>query len=670
MDWKTAEREYTDAVIGETTLGRLFEDSAQRTPNHPAQMYKGGIYDRTLVPDVLDAPGPGEWGTITYTEMRDVVKKLAAGFRDLGVDPGDRVGIFADTRMEWAQSDFALLSAGAVITTVYPGSSPKKVAYLLGDCEASAVLVENQELLDRVLEVEDDLDLEFIVSFDGLEEASKREDIYELVDIYDRGSEVFDDDAYQEWIDAPAMDDLSSLIYTSGTTGKPKGVELTHRNFRSNVNQARRRFGPRPDRDPTFPSIDEDTRIVSFLPLAHVFERMAGHFLMFASGACVAYAESPDTLRDDFAAVEPTAGTSVPRVYEKIYDAIREQAAESPIKERIFNWAVDVGVTYQQTADPGPLLEAKRAVADKLVFSTVRDALGGNIELLISGGGSLSAELGYLYHAMGLPIYEGYGLTETSPVVTTNPPEDPKVGTIGPSVVNLDLAIDESAVEQSTFEDDPGTVGELLVRGPNVTDGYWNSPEATERAFTEDIPDEWITEDADFDGDGPWFRTGDIVHRRPDGYFEFRERQKQILVLSTGKNVAPAPIEDGFAASQLIEQAMVVGDGEKFVSAILVPNLDHVRDWAADEGIDLPADDEAVCAHDRVRAYVQTEVDRVNEAFEAHETIKTFKLVPTEFTKENELLTPTMKKKRRTIESRFDEAIQEMYAKAPAQPTD
>ncbi len=661
MNWLAAEREYTDEVIGETTLGRLFEDAASRHTDRPAQMYKGGVYDRSLTRSVLSEPAPDEWETITYGEMRDVVRKLAAGFRDLGVETGDRIGIYADTRMEWAQSDWALLSAGGVITTVYPGSSPGKVEYLLGDAGADAVIVENDELLERVLEVEDELDLSFIVSIDAIE-GYDRADIYSLADVYERGGETFDPDAYQEWIDAPAMDDLASLIYTSGTTGRPKGVQLTHRNFRSNVNQIRKRVAPRPDRAPDVPSIDEHSRFVSYLPLAHVFERTAGHFLAFASGATVAYAESPDTLQDDFNAVEPTGATSVPRVYEKIYDAIRDQASESAVKERIFEWAVDVGVEYHRAESPGTILETKRKLADKLVFSTVREALGGNIEMLISGGGSLSPELASLYHAMGLPIYEGYGLTETSPVVTTNPPEDPKIGTIGPPVVDIQTGLDKSVVEDDAFADDPGEVGELVVRGPNVSDGYWNKPGATERAFTDDPPSSIQGELERPERAGKWFRTGDIVHRRPDGYLEFRERAKQILVLSTGKNVAPGPIEDRFAASQVVEQCMVVGDGRKFVSALLVPNIEHIHEWADAEGIDLPDDSAAICADDRVREYVGTEVDRVNEDFESHETIKKFRLIGEEFTEENDLMTPTMKKKRRTITERFEDRIEEMYS--------
>ncbi|WP_137288032.1 AMP-dependent synthetase/ligase [Natronorubrum halophilum] len=649
MNWQDAEREYEDEVIGETTLGRMFEEAVERNANRPAQQYKGGIYDRSLTDSVLTAATPGEYRTISYAEMRDIVRKLSAGFHDLGVDRGDRVGIFANTRMEWAQCDFALLGAGAAVTTVYTSSSPDQVEYLLDDPDASAVVVENEALLERVLAVEDELDLEFIVSMDDLDGYDDREDILTLEAVYDRGEETFDLEAYQERVDAPELDDLASLIYTSGTTGQPKGVQLTHWNFRSNVNAVRKRFAPRPDKPDGVPALDEESVAVSYLPLAHVFERTAGHFVLFATGACVAYAESSETLQEDFGIVQPTTATSVPRVYEKIYDAIREQASESGAKQRIFEWATDVGVEYQQAESPGSILTAKQALADKLVFSTVREALGGEIELLISGGGSLSPELCRLYHAMGLPIYEGYGLTETSPVVTTNPPEAVQIGTIGPALPGVDLKVDETAADQAVFSDDPGDVGELLVKGPNVTQGYWNKPGATQGAFVED------------DAGERWFRTGDIVHIRPDGYLEFRDRVKQIIVLSTGKNVAPGPIEDAFAASEIVEQAMVVGDGEKFIGALLVPNTEHVREWAAEEGIDLPDDPESMCDDDRVREYVQQEVDRVNGNFEKHETIKRFELVPQEFTEENEMLTPTMKKKRRVILSRFEDRVDRIY---------
>jgi len=665
MNWRDAERTFSDHVTELTTLPRLFEGAAERHANRPAQQYKGGVYDRSLTETVLPEPPDGDYRAIPYTEMRDIVHHLAAGFRDLGVADGTRVGLFADTRMEWAQTDFAVLAAGGVVTTVYTGSSPHQAQYLLDDPGAEGVVVENEELLDRVISVEDELDLEFIVVMDTYDEdddAYDREDIYTLAEIHDRGAEIFDPDEYEGWLDERSVDDLASLIYTSGTTGQPKGVQLTHANFRSNVNQVYTRYGPRPDKGDT-PVIDEHTTTVSFLPLAHVFERLAGHFLMFAVGACVAYAESSDTIQEDFDLVGPSTATSVPRVYEKMYDAIREQAQESDLKARIFDWATDIGQQYHEADDPGFVLEAKRTVADKLVFSTVKDALGGNIEFFISGGGSLSPELCALYHGMGLPIMEGYGLTETSPVVAVNPPEEPNVGTIGPPVVDVEVHVDDSLVGPDEFGDLPGEVGELLVRGPNVTEGYWQKPEATESAFTELESQQASADGGETaeNGSGRWFRTGDIVHQRPDDYIEFKERAKQIMVLSTGKNVAPGPIEDAFASSEVVEQCMVVGDSRKFVSALIAPNVEGLRSWAEEEGNDLPESRTALIEDDRVRERIEAEVEEINERFESYETIKKFRLVPEEFTEDEDLMTPTMKKKRRNILEHFEDRIEDMY---------
>ena len=692
MHWQEAERAFADDVVARETLPRTFERSAERNADRTAQRYKGGIRDRSLVSEGVVPPAPdGEYAGVTYDEMRGIVRCLTAGFREIGVDGDSRVALYAETRMEWAQTDFAVLAAGAVVTTVYASSSPEQVRYLLEDPGATVVVVEDRDLLEEVLAVAGDLsqDLDAVVSFDDVgageldfgddasggdgddrDTALGPDDVYTLGEVHALGADAFDADAYEGWIDAVDVDDLASLIYTSGTTGKPKGVRLTHANFRNNVNQCYRRFANRPDRDPDVPGISAESTTLSFLPLAHVFERMAGHYMMFAAGATVGYAESPDTLREDFGLVRPTTTTSVPRVYEKLYDAIRDQASESRVKQRIFEWAVDVGRAHHEADEPGALLDAKRAVADRLVFSSVREALGGEVDFFISGGGSLSAELCALYHAMDLPILEGYGLTETAPVISVNPPEAPTVGTIGPPVVDTQIAIDDTVVGEEAAGL-AGDVGELLVRGPQVSDGYWNRPDATAEAFTEAdrLPEEAVVagtppEDRDGDPDEPWFHTGDIVQLRPDGYVAFRERAKQLLVLSTGKNVAPGPIEDRFAANEFVEQCVVLGDGRKFVSALIVPNVERVAAWAEERGVDLPDDRAAVCRDDRVRERIQAEVDRVNEGLEPYERIKRFRLVGEEFSEENDLLTPTMKKKRRNILDRFADEVELIYADA------
>ncbi|MFP4625129.1 MAG: AMP-dependent synthetase/ligase [Natronomonas sp.] len=639
-DWLAAEESYTDEVIGETTIPVLFEESASRHASRDAQRYKGGVYNRSLTPDIVPRAPPGEFETLTYEEMRDLVRSLAAGFRELGVEAGTSVGIYADTRMEWAQADFGLLSAGGVVTTVYTESSVEQVQFLLDDPGAEGVVVENGELLERVLEVDDDLDLSFIVVIDEFEGYDDHEDVHSLAEVYELGEDIFDEDAFDGWLDERDVDDLASLIYTSGTTGRPKGVQLTHANFRSNINGVRKRFGPRPDKPADMPVLDESTDTLSFLPLAHVFERVSGHFLMFGSGATVAYAESTDTVAEDIQLVRPTTASSVPRVYERIYDNMRENAPAP-----IFEFAVGVAREWSGTDDPGLGLQIKHAIADRLVFSKVRDQLGGNVDFFVSGGGSLSKRLSELFDGMDLPINEGYGLTETSPVVSVNPVEDSRPGTLGPPLVNVEVRLDETVVSKERQSGTAGRIGELHVKGPNVTPGYWERPGATEGAFTED----------------GWFKTGDIVELTDDDYLVYHDRIKQILVLDTGKNVAPQPIEDEFATSERIDQVMVIGDDRKFLAALIVPNFERLERWAGENDIDLPDDFEEICELDAVHEWVDKEVQAVNETLAKHERIREFRLVPMEWTPDNDLLTPSMKIKRRNVMDQFAEEVADMY---------
>jgi len=649
-DWREAEQAFEHDVVGDGTLSAMFERAVDAYGDEVAQRYKGGVYDRSLPETVVPPAPPGEYTSITYDEMGGIVRRLAAGFRDLGVDNGDAVGIYADTRMEWALSDFGVLAAGGVVTTVYTDSSSRQVQYLLDDPGASGVVLENESLLRTLERVEDDLDLSFVVVID--EYSGDRDDVYTLAEVYERGDETFDRETYDQWLDARSAGDLASLIYTSGTTGQPKGVRLTHENFRANVHQCMARVGERPDKDPDTPVLDSDSRTISFLPLAHVFERLSGHYLMFAAGAAVGYAESPDTVAEDIQALSPTTGASVPRVYERIFGTMREQASESGVKARIFEWAVDVAKEYARAENPGAVLSAKHSIADRLVYSTVREKLGGNVDFLVSGGGSLSKDLAELFLGMDVPIAEGYGLTETAPVVSVNPIEDIRPGTLGPPVVDVDVKVDESMVGENQFPDAEGTVGELLVDGPNVTDGYWNRPEETDEAF---------------DDDG-YFRTGDVVELTDDGYLKFKERLKQIVVLSTGKNVAPGPIEDRFSTSDRVDQIMVVGDGQKFVGALVVPNFEAMDRWSEEEGVDLPDSHAARCEDDRVHAWVDEAVQKVNADLERIETIKQFALVPDEWTSNADLLTPSMKKKRRNIREAHAEAIRRIYDEEVEQP--
>jgi long-chain acyl-CoA synthetase len=361
---------------------------------------------------------------------------------------------------------------------------------------------------------------------------------------------------------------------------------------------------------------------------------------MFGSGATVAYAESTDTVADDIQTVQPTTAASVPRVYERIYDSLRDEAPEA-----IFERAVPVAREWATTENPGLGLKLKYKIFDTLVYSNVREKMGGRIEFFVSGGGSLSKRLAQLFDGMGIPILEGYGLTETSPVVSVNPPEDSRAGTLGPPLANVDVRVDDSVVSEDRREEADGEIGELHVQGPNVTEGYWERPGATEEAFTED----------------GWFRTGDIIELTDDGYLVYHDRLKQLIVLDTGKNIAPQPIEDEFATSERIEQAMVIGDNQKFIAALFVPNLEHLEKWADKEGIELPEDPEAICAHEDVRAYIEAEVEAVNKTLSKSEKIKEFRLVPVEWTADNDLLTPSMKIKRRNVIDEFEAQVHDIY---------
>jgi long-chain acyl-CoA synthetase len=644
-DWLVAERAYDDEVIGDGTLSEMFEATVDRRPDQDAQLYKGGVYNRALVPDVLPPAPKGGYAPLSYGEMRDIVRSLAAGFRELGVTADDRVAIYADTRMEWAQTDFALLAAGAVVTTVYTDSSAQQVEYLLDDPGAMGVVAGGPDLAETVFEVEAALDLSFVVTMNEPNPAPDRDDVYTLEDVYDIGRDARDDEAYDDWLAAREPTDLASLIYTSGTTGQPKGVRLTHRNFRQNVNQTWRRIGPRPDKPDDVVTLEPGARSISFLPMAHVFERMVGHFTILGIGGTVGYAESSDTVAEDLGKIQPNFGASVPRVYERIFDTMRETAGESGLKRTIFDWALDVARSYQQADDPGVVLSLKHTLAERLVYSTVKERLGGEIDFMVSGGGSLSEDLCRLFNGMGLTVIEGYGLTETSPVATVNPPEDIRPGTMGVSLVDVETRLDESVVAEWEVEDGAGPVGELAVRGPNVSDGYWHKPDET---------------DAAFDDEG-WFRTGDIVERTPDDYLVFRERVKQIMVLSTGKNVAPGYIEDMFSTNDRVDQVMVVGDGEKFVGALVRPNFEQLDQWAANNDVDLPADRAEQVEDKRVEAWVETAVDRVNERLERVEQIKEYALVEHEWTATNDLLTPSMKKKRRNIHEFYSDKIDAIY---------
>ncbi|MES3516846.1 MAG: long-chain fatty acid--CoA ligase [Natronomonas sp.] len=631
--WKRRERQHTVDLGDGTTLPELFETAAVRHADSDAQLYKGGVYDRSVTPTVVPNAPEDEYASVDYRTLRGIVHRLAAGFRDLGVDSGELVGILSETRMEWTWSDLAILGAGGVVTTLYTESDPERIAFLLNDADAAGIVVENGTLLDRVIAVEDETSLSFIVTIDEVE--TSREDIHTLSAVYRRGRDLFEPSAYDDWIESRPADALATLVYTSGTTGEPKGVRLTHHNIRSNVDGLWRRHGPHPDRPAVY---GPETTTLSLLPLAHIFERVVGQFTTLATGGTIGYAESPSTLSADLERIAPTTTASVPRVYERIYKDMR---AETP--EPILEPAVETAREWARTDDPGPVLRIRHALFDRLVYATVREKMGGNVEFLLCGGDSLSIRLAEVFAGMGLPILEGYGLTETSPVVSVNPPDDLRPGTLGPPLSNLEYRIDTGVTDARAAVAD-GPVGELLVRGPSVTEGYWNRPEATDEAF-----------------DDGWFHTGDLIERRDDDYLVFHDRLKHLLVLDTGKNVAPRPIEDDCTTSEPIAQIMLVGDSRPFVGALVVPDFEAMAAWAEASDLSLPDSKTDRCEDDRVRSWVETAIEAVNRSLQPHERIREFRLLPTEWTAEDGLLTASMKLRREAIAERFEAEVEAIY---------
>ncbi len=654
-----AEAEFDHPVLGSRTVPDAVAAAADRHPTAAAQSYKGDVYDRSLVDSGAISPAPdGAYADLSYIELQSLVDRLAAGFRRLGISSGDRLALASETRMEWTQVDLATQTAGGVVTTVYSEVTDDRLDYLLSDADPTGVVVENANLLGQLLAVEDGLELDFIVVIDMLPDGSgmaaacrDREDILTLGGVYQRGEADFDAEAVEAWRSRLDPADLATIIYTSGTTGQPKGVKLTHTNLCANIDQTFRRFGPRPDRDPSVPHLDHTSRHLSFLPLAHVFERLVGSYLMLAAGATIAYAGSTDTLATDFQLVEPTTCTAVPRLYDRLYERFEQRASDSLLGGRLFEWATEVAIRYHETPQPGRRLRFEHGVADRLVFQKIRAGLGGNLELCISGGDSLAAELCAMFHGMGIPIFEGYGLTEAAPVISANPPEAPEVGTIGPPLSGLDIRLDET-VDLDSKQATTGSIGELLVCGPNVSPGYWNRPDDTDRTF--------VTIDEDED-ERRWLRTGDIVERRSSGYLEFCERRKELLVLSTGKNVAPAPLETAIEAASLVEQCVVVGDGRPYVAALVVPAFEAVNAWADREGIDLPEESAGIVENDRLTDRIERAVDTQTESFEPHERVGAVRLIAQEFSVGNDLLTPTMKPRRSAIAERYDDEINALY---------
>ena len=591
------------------TLPKLFFDAVTR-------------HDK---PDALQYKVNGAYQPISSRLLAERVRRVALGLSELGVKPGDRVAIFSENRPEWALADYACVTSALTDVPLYPNLPPEQAAYILRDSGAVAIFVSDEAQAAKIAAVREKCpSLRSVITFEATRHTGAD---HTLAEVEAMGATVDDDTrraAYRSAADAVTPDALATLIYTSGTTGDPKGVMLTHDNLYSNVMASAA----------CIPFLASDVGL-SFLPLSHIFERMAGHYLMFHVGCSIAYAESIDTVPIDMQTVRPSLVLSVPRLYEKMYARVLENAlAGGAVKQRIFFWARKVAEQWADVKlsgrEPAGVLALKYRIAQKLVFSKLQARTGGRLRYFVSGGAPLAAEINKFFYAAGLVILEGYGLTETSPVIAVNTPNAFRIGTVGKAMPGADITI--------------ASDGEILTRGPHVMKGYYNKPDATAEAI---------------DGDG-WFHTGDIGEIRDD-YLAITDRKKDIIVTAGGKNIAPQPIENLIKTNKYVSQAVVIGDKRKFPIVLVVPNWEQLEKYARLKNI-IWTHRAQLLEMPTIHAKMDKEVRGQLDSLANFEMPKKIALLEHDFSIERGELTPTMKVKRRVIDKTYKDVIDKLYA--------
>ena len=562
---------------------------------------------------------------ITYRELALRVQEMASGLAAMGIGKGDKVALLSENRPEWAISDLAVLSLGGVVVPIYPTLPAAQVAYITGNSEAKALIVSDAKQLKKAREARKELPgLQLLVTMDA-EPASDDAMLHTFASLLEKGQEKpLGDKAFEALWKAVEPEDTASLVYTSGTTGDPKGAMLTHRNFTSNVDAALKFFAT-----DGLPVTSADV-FLSFLPMCHAFERTTGYYLPLRAGATVAYCEGVRTLTEDMAATHPTLMVCVPRVYEAIQERILDRAAKADErKQRIFQTALRVGKAYSQSKGFAPLLAVENLLYDRIVFSKIRDGFGGRFRFFVSGGAALNPDTAHFFRAIGIPIAEGYGMTEASPVMSVNPPNANKIGTVGRVISGGEFKI--------------AADGEILYRGANVMAGYWKNETATHEML---------------DDDG-WLHTGDIGALDAQGYLKITDRKKDIIVLANGKNVAPQPIEAEIKKSAFITELVLIGDKQNTITALVLPNLPKLKEWAKTE--DLAWDsDEAMMEKAEVRKKMKQEIDSHSGDLADFEKVKKFTLLPVTFSVDTGELTPTLKIKRKVVLQKYAREVAEM----------
>ena len=560
----------------------------------------------------------GTWQPLSSDQIYQRVHTLAEAFLSWGAKKGDRIALIAENRWEWAVSDFAILAINGVNVPIYPTLTGDQIAVLLADAGCRIAIVSTRQQYDKLNAVRSRTPLERILMMDSKAPDGAVGFSKILAGADDAGP--YRDPVFDALVRSVKPEDLATLIYTSGTTGEPKGVMLTHANIATNQNIAAREF-----------SFDETDACISFLPLSHITAR-ALDYVMYNHNAQVAYCSQFDKLPQAMKEVRPTVFVGVPRVYEKIRQAVEQKSNASPIKKRIIAWALNVGAHHRDKVYSGHQPSSFLwKIANKLAYSKVREAFGGRVRIWVSGGAPLGIDTAKWFASVGIAAWEGYGLTETSPVIALNNPAVQRMGAVGKPLTNLELKFAED--------------GELLVRGPSVFVGYWQKPEADKECF---------------DADG-FFRTGDIGRLDDDGFLYITDRKKELLKTSGGKLVAPQPIENKLKNSLMVGQCALVGDKHKFIAALISPNFAALEGWAKHAGLD-GLDRPALVADNRVVALYGEVVREANAGLANFETIKRFRLVADEWSQDSGELTPSMKLKRRVISAKYASVIDELYA--------
>lgn len=576
----------------------------------------------------LGAKREGSYRYQSYREVSELVDCFAARLCEFGLQPGDRVAQISNNRPEWVITDLGTMCAGGVHVPLYSTVSVEAFSYILNDSQARLLLLESSEHAELLMSCHGDLRyLEGVITLVDFEHAGLKVPVWSWDDFINSGRELLPQ--HQSTVNerqiALKTTDVCSFVYTSGTTGEPKGAMLMHGNFVSNALSVRPNI-----------KVDPGDIELSFLPLSHVFERTL-YYLVISLGATIAYAQSMETVRDDILEVRPHLVASVPRLYEKIMAGVQAKAHSAPTLRRtrghLFEWAIETGRRHFKARLAGHVpwaLQMEYRLATKLVLGKIQQATGGRVKVFASGGAPLRADVCEFFLAAGFTLIEGYGLTETSPVITMNPPDAPKVGTVGTAISHVEIKIADD--------------GEILSRGPHIMAGYFNKPEETSKVIDEQ----------------GWFSTGDIGELDSEGYLRITDRKKEILVLSNGKNVAPAPIEQAIKESPYIEQAIVIGDSKNFVSALIVPSYEGIKSWCESQGVST---DPAELASDpKVYDLLSQETTKACQRFSHFEQVKKIAVLPRELSQEAGELTPTLKVKRRVVNKHYKKEIDGIYA--------